>query len=136
MTPFLPFTEAELADWLNPSTRWSRALAELQDHGAAFAVLAARLATLEAQLADETRGTPEARERAQERRNAWKGQLGHAEAEAGLMRLGIASLYFRLPEAERRRVAANVGETVAPRIAWRLWEAFRAGERPSWMCPF
>lgn len=136
--PSAAFTPAELADWLSPATRWSRAVAELHAYGAERRALAARLAVLEGQLADPdlVRTHPQDALRATERRERWKNRMEAMEDEAGLMRLGVASLYHRLPAAERRRIAADTGEAAAPRIAAELWRMATAGDWPAGWPPF
>lgn len=133
------FTDAELAAFNDPIHRFWAAIVDLRDLGAEHHALTARLAVLEGQLADAARGTPEQRERAQERRERWKGHLDHLEADAHSGRLLLASLWHRLPTAERRAIRARFGVEAsmpAPMLAAWAWSRAKAGEAMPGLAPW
>ena len=137
----LPFTDAELAEWNSVERRWWQALHDLRDHGAEHHALTARLATLEAQLRDPalTQKYPLEAQNATRRRDAWKKRLEFIEADAHSGRLLAASLWHRLPAAEKQRVRERFGMEAAmpaPVMAAWVWQRAKAGQEIPGLAPF
>lgn len=138
-TAALAFTPNELALRSDSVHLFWAAITDLRDLGAEHAALSERLARLEGQLADDTRGTPEQRCAAQERREAWRRRLASFEAEAHLSRLGIVSLWHRLPPTAKAEVRDRFGleaTTPAPVMAAGVWQRAKAGEAIPGLAPW